>query len=415
MATTYVIIGGGVAGTTAAETIRSRDPNGRILIISEEPFRFYSRVMLSKPEYFLEKIPFEDIFLRTTAWYEKQRIEFLPGRIVTQIHVEKKTVEIDDGSEVAYDKLLIATGTCANELQIPGADLQGIYYLRTLDDARAIIAAMKKAKSAVVIGGGFIGFELCDLFRQKKMNVTLVIREKTYWDPLLDPVSGQLIEAALTKGGVRLEKEQYVTEFRGRESVTHVVTDSGKQLSSHMVAVGVGAFCDMTFLRGSGIATKRGILTSEYMETNVKDIWAAGDAAEYKDLTLDEYVMMGNWVNAQMQGRSAAMNMVGQRAPFKFVSFYTTQGLGTTLAFVGDVRPDSRETIVRHEDHTWRTRILVEKDEIVGATMINRTSELHSIGKLIQMNVKVSTIRDQLADPKVVLKELVASLLKKPA
>src|SRR3989344_2412561 len=162
----YLIIGGGVAGTTAAETIRKNDSNGSIAIVSDEPHRFYSRILLSKPNFFLDKIPFDQIWLKTEAWYKDQNIQLLSG---------KKAIKLDSVGKIV-----------------------------TLDDGTAVIDAVKTAKRAVAIGGGFVSFEMCEMLRLAGLSVSLVIREPHYWDPILDGPSGRMVESALEKGGVKI-------------------------------------------------------------------------------------------------------------------------------------------------------------------------------------------------------------------
>ncbi|HLB32485.1 MAG TPA: FAD-dependent oxidoreductase, partial [Patescibacteria group bacterium] len=200
----YLIIGGGVAGTTAAETIRKNDSNGSIAIVSDEPHRFYSRILLSKPNFFLDKIPFDQIWLKTEAWYKDQNIQLLSGKKAIKLDSVGKIVTLDDGTNLKYKKLLLAVGGSARVWEAPGADKRGVFYLRTLDDAKAVIDAVKTAKRAVAIGGGFVSFEMCEMLRLAGLSVSLVIREPHYWDPILDGPSGRMVESALEKGGVKI-------------------------------------------------------------------------------------------------------------------------------------------------------------------------------------------------------------------
>ena len=200
----YLIIGGGIAGTTAAETIRRLDPSGSIGIVSDEPHRLYSRVMLSKPNFFLGKIPFEQIWLKKESWYAESGIKFIAGKRAVRVDASKKIVTLDDGMPLEYEKLLLALGGCARKWGIPGSDKRGVFYLRTLDDTRAIISAIKTGRKATTIGGGFISFEMCEMLRMAGIAVTLILREPYYWQPLLDEPSGRMIERALKVVGVEI-------------------------------------------------------------------------------------------------------------------------------------------------------------------------------------------------------------------
>ena len=406
----YLIIGGGVAGTTAAETIRKNDSNGSIAIVSDEPHRFYSRILLSKPNFFLDKIPFDQIWLKTEAWYKDQNIQLLSGKKAIKLDSVGKIVTLDDGTNLKYKKLLLAVGGSARVWEAPGADKRGVFYLRTLDDAKAVIDAVKTAKRAVAIGGGFVSFEMCEMLRLAGLSVSLVIREPHYWDPILDGPSGRMVESALEKGGVKIFRNAEVAEVDGIDSVNGVKLKDSTQIPCDMIIAGLGVFCPFDFAKEAGILTNRGILANEYLETNVPDVWVAGDAAEFKDLILEENVQLGNWVNAQAHGRIAGANMAGEKKPFRLVSFYTTQGFGITIGFVGDIRPAADRTIIPRgspETNSY-ARFIVKDGELVGATLVNRTGELGAISRLIGENVKVAGREEDLANEDIKLGTLIS-------
>lgn len=405
----YLIIGGGVAGTTAAETIRQNDPEGSCMIISDEPYRLYSRIMLSKPNFFLEKIPSDAIWLKTEEWYAQNNITLEIGKKAVKLDPPSKTVTLGNGTVITYEKLLLATGTCVRMWNIPGSDKNGIFYLRTLDHARQIIEHVKSAQRAVVVGGGFIGFEMCDMLRLAGIDVTLILREPHYWNPLLDEKSGKMIEQALERGGVKIFRATEVQEVRGGENVESAVLKDGTILPCDMIVAGIGTYCPIEWTAGSGIATNRGIVTDEYLATNLPDVWAAGDASEFKDVIFGEQIQLGNWANAQAQGKIAALNMCGKHEVFKLVSFYVTQGFGITIAFAGDVRPAPEKEIITRTSIDGRSygRILLKNDKMVGATLINGTQDLSSIAKLIERGISLSEKHTELADPSFPLMSLV--------
>lgn len=418
----YLIIGSGISGTTAAETIHRSDPAGSIAIVSDEPYRLYSRIMLSKPNFFLEKIPFDQIWLKKESWYAQNNVQLVLRKSAVHLNPQAKTVTLNTGEELGYEKLLLAVGGCARRWGLPGAEKRGIFYLRTLDDAKAIMAAVKLAKAgratsgrALAVGGGFVGFEMCDMLRLAGVDTALALRESYYWEPLLDEPSGRMIEDALEKGGVKILRQTEVKEVQGREAVEAVLFNDGTKFSCGMIIVGIGVVCPFGWLEGTGIAINRGIVTDEYLQTNLPDVWAAGDAAEFNDLILGEQIQLGNWVNAQMQGKTAGVNMAAsfgaeaaKKEPFRLVSFYTTQGFGITIAFVGDIRSGQDRTIIPRgsPERGSYGRVLVKDGEIIGATLINRTAELAAISKLIRHNVVVSGKERELSDAEFDLKKL---------
>jgi len=405
----YVIIGGGAAGVAAAEAIRQIDQNGSLTIVSDEKHALYSRVMLSKPNFFLGKIPFDQVYLKGDDWYRENRINFLGGQTASSVDGVNKIISLTTGEKLPYEKLLLAIGVRARTLNVPGADKSGVHYLRTLEDGKKIMADLKTGKTAVVVGGGFISFEMADLLKLAGLDTTIILREAYFWEPILDEASGLMIENSITKNGLKIIKQAEIAEINGADSVTGVTLKNGRQLSSDLVLCGIGVINQVDWLKSAGLAVNKGILANEYLETNLPAVWVAGDIAEYKDVLLAENVQMGNWVNAREQGRIAGLNMASdQKHQFKFVSFYTTQGLGLTIAFVGDVAPGRDRLIVPRGAPALNSyaRLIIVGRELVGATLINRTAELTTIAKLIENNVDVSDHHAALADPDFNLKKL---------
>lgn len=404
----YLIVGGGVAGATAAEVLRRHDARASIHVITAEPYRFYERKMLSKPDFFLGQAPFESVFMKPESWFEHHQIGTTLGHPATKLDVAKKTVTVDSGEQFAYGKLLIATGVSVCPWEVPGADKESVLHLRTLDDAKQVIAAVRTAQRAVIVGGGFIGYEMCHLLATAKIDTTLVIREKYFWEPMLDEGTGRMIEAALEKAGIYIIHQALVEEVVGDQHATGVKLNNGQTLMADLVMVGIGTTCALEWVAGTGIACHRGILTNEYLETNLPDIWAAGDVAEYKDLILHESVQMGNWENAHLQGRAAAMNMLGHRHPFHHVSFYTTRGFGIALSFVGDIRVNEGRTVLRRgsPEAGAYTRIILDGNRVLGATMLNRPQDLEPLGRIIEHELPVDRHRQQLSDPDFDLRKI---------
>ena len=405
----YLIIGGGVAGVTAAETVRQNDANGTIAIVSDEPYILYSRVMLSKPSFFLGKVPFDQVWLKTEAWYKEKNITFLGGKTVTSLDATQKKVGLADGDFISYEKLLIATGTATRKAGMPGADKKGVHYLRSLEDGKGIMENIKTAKSAVTVGGGFIGFEMADLMHLAGLRTTVVLREPYFWSPTLDQASGSIIENAMKKAGVEILHTNEIVEIIGGEKVEGVLLKDGTKIACEVVIFGIGTVCQLDWVKTAGISINRGLVANEFMETSAPDVWTAGDITEYKDLLLEENVQMGNWVSAHEQGRVAGLGMSGKREAFRFVSFYTTQGFGLSVAFVGDVAQGVDRVIVARGslEANALTRFCVVGKELVGATLVNRTAEMSTISKLIEKNVDVSTHTAELADVNFDLKKLV--------
>lgn len=399
----YLIIGGGIAGTTAAKVLREHDQRASIQIVTAESYPFYSHQLLSKPAFYTGAVPFDAVFLKPRDWFRKHNVGTMYGDEAVALDTKQKLVTLKDGRHTTYRKLLLALGVAACPWKVPGADKDGIWNLRTLDDAKHVIASVKTAKHALVIGGGFIGFEMCNILASTRIKTTLAIREKYFWEPLLDEASGRMIETALKRWGVAIRYGTLVEEVLGNETVEAVRFNTGETLETDLIICGIGTQCAVDWVSRAGIASHRGILTNEYLETSVPGVWAAGDAAEYKDLILDEHIQFGNRDNAEVQGKVAALNMLGQRQPYHHVSHYTARGPGISIAFIGDVRVlEGREVIARGspaENAYTRIVVLVAKGEVEGATMVNREEDLEPLTKIIEDDVKITPFKKQLGDP----------------
>ena len=367
----YLIIGGGVAGTTAAETIRGRDKDGSIVIINAEPHALYSRVMLSKRGFFLGQIPEDRIWLKTKEWYGQNDISLLADRSAVSLEPEKQMLTLENGEGIKYQKLLLAIGSRPNKLKVSGGEKNGVFYMYTLNDARKIIEATSAAKKAVIAGGGFIAFEMCDLLRQKGLEVTLIMRKDKLWSKILNNNGWQIIERAMLAGGVKLIKNDQAAGILSKTQCD-------------LFIAGIGVNCPTEPFASAGINCDRGIITNEYLETNISNIWAAGDAAEFFNTTTSEKTQTINWANAQGQGRIAGINMTGGREPFQMTTSFTSGGFGITIATVGNISPvPPFETDCRQPAENSFIQTISKNGKIIGAILINNNKEISAITQKI--------------------------------
>ena len=404
----YLIIGGGIAGTIAAEVIRKNDADGMIAIVSDEPHMLYSRVLLSKPSFVRGEQPLESVWLKKPEWYEQNKIVFIGGVSATKLDGEAKKITLSNGEEIEYEKLLLAIGAHARKWTIPGCDKQGIYYLRGLDDTKAIMEAVKSKKHAILIGSGCVSFEIAEILRSLTITTTLVMREKYFGEPLLSEQEGKMIEATLEKNEVKIIRETEITEVLGTDTVTGVVLKNGEKLECDMVLPMIGVIFPIEWLKSSGMVLDRGIVANEFLETSIPDVWTAGDIAEYNDLALRQKMLCGNWMNSRGQGEISALNMVGKRTEYKAVTFQTSHGFGDLIGFVGDTRALPDRTVVYRKDPEKNSivRILIKGENIIGATLINKMPEMGVITKLIKEGVNVSAKLEEMAKPEFDLKAL---------
>ena len=405
----YIIIGGGIAGTTAAETIRSQDKRGEILIIDEESYPLYSRIMLKS--LITDEMAEEQMFLKNPEFYKDNHIELLSNRKVVSVNTEQKRIILDNNQEVAYDKLLIASGAKPRECPIP-TDARGVFYFRKLDDAKELKKYIleNKPKKALIIGGGFISLELSSAFLKFNIESSILIREPYYWANMLDEDSSRIVKQTWEKNGIKIIDNEELGEIKSQDGrIVGIKTKNGKDFECDILCVGIGVYSDLKYLETSGIKSNRGVIANEYLETNIPDIWTAGDVAEFYDPILEEQVQLGNWMNAFAQGKSVGLNMTGQRQVFRTVSFYAAKPIfGTNIVFIGDASPKDKDIIIQRGSYEQNKvcRIFIEIDEIVGATLVNWSDDREEILELIKRNVKVGDKLEQMKDSNFDLKTL---------
>ncbi len=390
---TYVIVGGGVAGTTAAETIRKKDPEGTIAIISDEPYPFYSRVMLSKPAWVLGEQPFDNVWLKKDEWYKEQSIDLFRGLSATALDTASQQLTLSDGDVLEYKKLLLATGAHNRYWTIPGADKKGVYYLRTVDDAKKIQAlTTTPPQRAVFVGSACTSFEVLEILLGKGCAITEVMREKYFFAPQLSAEEVAPIEHVLEEKGVTIIREMEVEEVLGGASVEGVRLKDGRTIPCEAVFPFIGVELPLEWVRRAGIATRRGILANEFLETNAPNVYTAGDTAEYQDVVLEEVVLMGDWMSARSQGELAGKNMTGEHVRLEQVTFHTSHGFGFSLGWVGDSRMlEGRValSVPLSGDKVQYCRLVLEQGRVLGATTLNRPDLMGLLVRLIKQKVSL--------------------------
>lgn len=385
----YAIVGGGIAGTTAAEELRKLDPSAEITLISQEQHPLYSRVLL--PHYLKGKIPRERVFLKKETWYEEQQIEWLRGISVVVLDAKNKFVGLSDGRELPYDKLLIATG---GDLRTLPSDVRGVSYLRTLDDAdhlNQLLSECAPGTSGGIYGGGFIACEYLNLFAHCGIKTSIAFRGAHFWSGILEPDVGAFINEHIASKDVEVLSHAAFMETRGDKELTGFVTSKGERACS-LLGVGIGIELEDAWMRQAGVKTGSGILCDEFLQTNAPDVFSAGDVAHFFDVNVGRHVAVGNWMNAQMQGRAVAKNMVGDKKPFSLVSSYATNALGLEIIFVGDVsREDADEVrVIGSKEEGGIGQLFARNGQLIGAVLLNRNTDRPTVTKMIQEKQSIS-------------------------
>jgi len=326
-----VIVGGGKAGGTAAATLRDEGFGGRVVIISQEPGIPFGRPPLSKT-YLRSEEDLKDWYVRPADWYEAHDVELLTHTGATAIDAAAHMLVLDSGRELGYQKALIATGGRNRRLEIPGAELPGIYYLRTVADCDAIKREAEAGRRAVVVGMGFIGCEVAASLTQLGVRVTSLFPGTNPLERVLGEQIGALIGSIHRSSGVRLLAGAQVAAYEGTERLEAVVTAAGDRVACDFAVVGVGIDPDVPTV--AGVAQENGILVDELCRTSAADIYAAGDVANHLHPVLGR-VRVEHYNSAEHHGAAAARSMLGSAAPFDYIHNFWSDQYEHTLQYVG--------------------------------------------------------------------------------
>jgi 3-phenylpropionate/trans-cinnamate dioxygenase ferredoxin reductase component len=328
-----VIIGGGLAGGNAAATLRDEGFPGRVVLISREPGVPFGRPPLSKT-YLRSEEDLDGWYVRPAGWYADHDVELRSGAIATAVDPAAHTVTLDSGEELGYQKVLIATGGRNRRLGIPGADLSGIHYLRTVAECDAIKREAVPGRHAVVVGSGFIGCEVAASLTQLGVRVTVVFPGRDPLESVLGGQVGALIGAFHRANGVDLRPGEQVAAFEGAERLEAVVTASGHRIACDFAVAGVGIAPDI--VPGLPVAQENGILEDELCRTSAPDVYAAGDVANHLH-PLFGRVRVEHYNNAEKQGAAAARSMLGSAAPYDYLYTFWSDQYEHKIEYVGHV------------------------------------------------------------------------------
>jgi NADPH-dependent 2,4-dienoyl-CoA reductase/sulfur reductase-like enzyme/nitrite reductase/ring-hydroxylating ferredoxin subunit len=325
-----VIIGGGAAGFAAAERLRREGYGNSIVMVSDDDAPPVDRPNLSK-DYLAGSAPEEWIPLRGDDFYSDNKIDLRLKSSVAAIDPRAREVALANGSKLAYDKLLLATGAEPIRLPLPGANLPHVFTLRSLADSRAIIARAAKAKRAVVIGASFIGLEAAASLRNRNIEVHVVAPEKVPMERVLGAEMGAFVRALHEEHGVIFHLENTPSAIDAKQ----VTLNSGAKLDADLVVMGVGVRPRLSLAEKAGLKIDRGVAVDQYLQTSVPEIFAAGDIARWPDRHSGQAIRVEHWVVAERQGATAALNMLGRRQAFDAVPFFWSQHYDVPINYVG--------------------------------------------------------------------------------
>ena len=395
----YVIVGASLAGATAAITLRQEGADGTVTLIGAEHEPPYERPALSKA-YLRGEAPFEKTLVRPPAFYAEHGIETMFGAAASRIDTAQRVVELDDHRRVPFDVLLIATGGRNRRVSLPGADLDGIYGLRTVQDADRIRKEIGSGRRAVVVGMGFIGSEVAASLRLKGVEVVAIDPSETPLFRVLGATVGQTLADLHRAHGVRTIFEDRVAAFEGTDRVQCVVTEAGLRIECDFVVIGIGIEPVTDWLEGSGIHVDNGVIVDEYCETNVSGIFAAGDVANHYHPVFERRMRVEHWQNAIKQGAAAARNMLGRRAAYDDVHWFWSDQYDANLQYAG-FHTTWQQLVVRGSvDSGSYLACYINDGRIDAAVGLNRAKDVRRVMPLIKSRraVNLEQLRDEAID-----------------
>jgi 3-phenylpropionate/trans-cinnamate dioxygenase ferredoxin reductase subunit len=416
----YLLAGGGVASSSAAIAIRRCDPISPVLMVGQEINRPYHRWPLSK-DYLRRQRRHEELFTLPDSWFAENDVELRTGRRVANVDTARCAVILDDGQEISYDRLLLATGASVNHLDIPGATLPNLFYVRTLEDVERLGHAIDQAKigghshpngrgRVAVIGGGILGVELSGSLTSLGLAVELIVGREYPWHRFAGEPAGKFIARYLTHHGVAVHHGRRAARLEGDGRVQRIVLDHGETIACDFAVAAVGSHPNRDLLRGTQIAAENAILVDTHCRTSDERVYAAGDCAAVFDPLFGKHRIIDHWDNAVVTGTLAGTNMAGGEATYDVVSTFGTGVFDLVATVWGEPRLVDRR-IVRGstggDDAAFAEIGIATDGRVAQVLAIGRGHDNEALPKLVARRLAVNGNQEQLKDPNVPLARFV--------
>jgi 3-phenylpropionate/trans-cinnamate dioxygenase ferredoxin reductase subunit len=400
---TFVIVGGGLAGAKAAQTLRDEGFDGRVVLLGEEDVAPYERPPLSK-DYLRGDAGRDAIWAQEEGWYDEHDVELRTGTHVAEVVPSSSEVVLDGGERIAYDQLLLATGSAAKRIPIPGAELEGVHLLRTVADSDALREALSPETRLVVIGAGWIGCEVAASARQRGAEVAMVAPEEVPLERVLGAEVGAVYRDVHAKQGVELVLGTGVEAIEGNGRASGVRVSGGRTLPADVVVLGVGAAPRLELAQAAGLRVEDGVLVDDRLRTSVPNIYAAGDIARAEHPILGETVRVEHWGTALEQGPVAARNMLGQDVAYDRIPYFFSDQYDVGMEYAGYAMTYDR-VVFRGDPSTFEFMAFwMRGDRVAAGTNVNVWDVNEDIQALIRSGCTVAD--DALRDADVALSGL---------
>jgi len=402
MCASHVIIGDGIAGSSAAETIREADPDADVTVITEEGEALYNRILIK--EFAKGKLPAAPVSIHDPDWYEERDIDLELNTVVTTVDTDGKEVHSHEGDIYEYDKLLVATGGTPTQLPVDNSDAEGVHHFWTFEDARAIKENAERSEKGVVVGAGLLGIDLAAICGAQGIDAHYLMRGNAWWRYALSEEGAEIIHEALRDVGVTPVFDSGVDHFETDEEghVTAAVDPNGDRFEAEFAGVAIGLNFNTEFLRGSGIETDNGIVVDEHMQTNVEDVYAAGDITQFHDVILGDQAQNGAWGSAKEQGSIAGANMAadGPEETFEWVSSYSITHFDFPFLSFGHPTLGDDSVEKKYDEGTWR-RVALKDGRVIGGVLIGDLAPQSGLKRLAREQVDVSGKEDLLLEEQI--------------
>jgi 3-phenylpropionate/trans-cinnamate dioxygenase ferredoxin reductase subunit len=395
----FALIGGGLAGLNCARWLREGGADGTILLVGREPVLPYDRSMCSK-SYLRGETTREGALLRDPDWFSEQRIDVVTGVSATGLDLAARSITLSNRDQVRFGQVLLATGANVRRLNVPGSELDGIHYLRTLGNSDSI-REDAGGRKVVVIGGSYMGTEVAASLTELGSQCTIVMLEDVVHSRGFGPTAGRFFQTALEEHGVVVHGGDQLERFEGSAGrVTRVVTAGGLQLDADAVVIGAGAIPDLTLARAAGleIGAGGGVVVDECLQSAVPGIYAAGDIAEYRSIVHDgDAIRIEHWDVAFSQGRTVAQNMLGTPTPHDVVPyFFSDLSDWASLEYVGPARSWDEEVVRGSIDGGEFCVLYLDRGRLVAALSVGRGEDLAQARRLLAAGGRVDASPEQL-------------------
>jgi NAD(P)H-nitrite reductase large subunit len=402
MTTSHVIVGDGIAGSSAAETIREADPDADVTVITDEGEALYNRILIK--EFAKGKLPEAPISIHEPGWYEERDIDLQLNTYVTGVDTDAHEVYTHEGDVYEYDKLLVATGGTPAQVPAASSDAEGIHHFWTFEDARAIREHAAEAETGIVVGAGLLGIDLAAICAAQDVDAHYLMRGNRWWRYALSLDGAEIVHDALEEHGVTPVFESGVDHFEVDDDghVTAAVDPDGNRYEGEFAGVAIGLDFNTEWLQGSGVECDDGVVVDECMQTNVEDVYAAGDITQFHDVILGERAQNGAWGSAKEQGATAGKNMVadGEADEFRWVSSYSITHFDFPFLSFGHPTIGDDHAERKYSEGEWR-RLAFKNGQLIGGVLIGDLSQQSTYKQLIREERQVADQKEVLLEENV--------------